>query len=349
MVTIPYNNTDFHFTLNDLFLLFSTETADTYFTLKITINYYEFYGTVSKQKVLNYKIWLFQNEAEFNIGRKIHRNMGVITELNSLALQYKTALVNIEAKELNVSDDTLVETTVLDNIKFVAGVLPSILVANTAMLNINTNASRITPKGFVNVSFLLPSGNATIEIYKNNNLMQDEVITTTATDNIFTKKYKISDYAGNPGDVFHFKVKDLAVQKSVIVFPEQKFSNHLLFIDEFNLLTSLECTGDYSFPTNYNQTTHEYKRNLVEVLVIIETEKVNQFKINTGWLLKTDNITIDSLARSKKAWLFINDQEVIELAPISKKLVNIDSELDLYEYDLEFQINRAYNAQNYTL
>jgi hypothetical protein len=349
MVTIPYNNTDFHFTLNDLFLQFSTAVPNTYFTLKITINYYEFYGAVAKQKVLNYKIWLFQNEAEFNIGRKIHRNMGVITELNSLALQYKTALVNIEAKELNVSDDTLVATTVLDNIKFVAGLLPSILVGNTAMLNINTNASRITPKGFVNVSFLLPLGANTIEIYKNNNLMQSEVITATATDNVFTKKYKISDYAGNPGDVFHFKVKDLAVQKSIIIFPERKHSNHLLFIDEFNLLTSLECTGEFSFPLNYSQITHEYKRNLVKVLEIIETDKDDMFKINTGWVLKTDNITIDSLSLSKKAWLFINDQEVIEMVPISKKLVKIDSEQDLYEYDLEFQINRAYNAQNYTL
>jgi hypothetical protein len=223
------------------------------------------------------------------------------------------------------------------------------LSGNTALLNINTNASRITPSGFVNVSFLLPAGANTISIYKNDSLLQEEIITANATDNVFTKKYTMADYNGLPGDVLKFKVKDLDVYKSVIVFPEHTFSNHILFIDEFKLLSTLQCTGDFAFPTAYNQTTHEYKRNLVEVLEIIETEKVNSFKINTGWVLQTDNVTIDSLLRSKKAWLFINDNYVIEMVPISKKETNIDSDRDLYEYDLEFQINRAYNAQNYTL
>jgi len=349
MVTIPYNNSDFAFTLNDLFLQFSTVETDTYFTLKLTVNFYDFYSETAKQKIKNYKIYLFENSAEENIGRKVDRIMGQFQGLSNLELQYKTAVVDLEAKELNILDDSLVETTTLNGIKFIAGILPKLKVLNTALLSVNINASRITPSGFINVSFLLPEGDNIIEIHKNESILQSETIVATIENNVFTKKYKISDYGANPGDVFKFKIKDIEVYKFVVIFPEGMFSNHILYVDEFKMLQSLECTGNFSFPTDYKQTTHKYKRNLVEILEIIETKKINSFKINTGWVLKTDNVTIDTIARSKKAWLFINDIEVIEMVPVAKKLTNIDSDEELYEYDLEFKINRAYDAQNYTL
>ena len=52
--------------------------------------------------------------------------------------------------------------------------------------------------------------------------------------------------------------------------------------------------------------------------------------------------------RSKRAWLPLADK-TIELRPLSKTMVNQDTERELIDYTIEFQINRQYNEETYSL
>jgi len=349
MSFIPYNTADFAFTLDDSkFLDISTLNENTYFTLQLVIKYYNFYDAVQQTETLNYKLPLFNKKRIFSVGEIIHRNLSNIKSLNSQQLQYKTALVDITIKEFDFEDlVTVVSSEVMANIKFIAGPLPALMDGNKALLSLNANASRVTPVGYISASFLLPNGNHTFEILKNDVVVDSEIIAATATDNVFTKTVKVWFYGALPGDIFKLSIKDTLISKTFEINDNELLSNIILFVNEFKLLESLECTGDFSFPLDYDQITHKYKRNLIEVLEVIKTTKSNSLQINTGWVLETDFITIDSLLDGKKAWLLKRATVVAELVPISKKNTAIDSKRESFQYDLEFKINSTYNAQNY--
>ncbi len=347
---IPYNTTDFAFTLDEtMFLNISTLNDDTFFTLQIIIKYYDFYSDIEQTKELNYKLPLFNKKCEYNIGDKIHRNLSSISSLNSQFLQYKTALVTVTLNEFYYSDEeTAIATETVTDIKFIAGPKPELFENNIALLTVNNNASTISPVGYAVASFLLPSGNYTIEILKNEVVVDSENVVATATDNVFTFNFKAWYFGAVAGDTFQLKVSGTNIFKTFEVGDNQANSNIILFLNEFKLLESLECTGSFSFPAEYSQITHSYKRNNIEVLEIVKTTKENSLTINTGWILETDFITIDSLLDSKKAWLLKRATEVAELAPISKKMVLVNNDNESYQYDLDFKINSTYNAQNYT-
>lgn len=341
MVTFPYNTTDFAFTLEDLFIAFSTEKANTYFDLKVTIKYFDFFSTIEKEKILEYKIPLFNQEQKYNVGRKIHRNLPSLKAYaNIFGLQYKTAKVSFLATEINIADGTTESTATLNDVKFIAGPKPRLLANNVAILSTNTNYERTTENGFFICNFLLTEGNHTVKVFKNGVESLSEGITATAADNVFSKKIIVKDFSGAKGDVFTIKIDGTTIQKTFVVFPNNLQSKQLVFADSFKLFRSLECTGHFSFPDAFNQITHKYKRNLVEILEVVTTEQTNKFKINTGWLLKTDTETLHTLSLSKKAFLVENNKQILELAPIAKKLIKEDSDAGLYEYDLEFQINK---------
>ena len=349
-MNIPYNSSDFAFTLDDSrFLTITTLNENTFFTLELIIRYYDFYASEEKTKTLDYKIPLFNKSAIFNIGRIVHRVMSSVGELSSTENQYKTAMVSITLKEYFFSDiDTVESSETITNIPFIAGILPKIKTGNFAVLSVNNEASRVTPKGTINVSFLLPNGTHELELLRNFEVINTETVVVSGLNNIITKRLIVADYNAAPGDVFKWNIKTKNVYKNIIVFPEVPKSNQLFFINEFKLLESIECTGKVLFSEDQSQVTHTYMRNFVEYEEVIETTKKNTLLINTGWVLKTDNVTIGSINRSPKAWFFINENEAIELIPVPKSFENFNSDQALYSYPLNFKINKSSDAQNYT-
>jgi len=345
MVSFPYNTTDFAFTLEDSFISFSTETADTYFDLKVTIISFDFFSAVEKEKVLEYKIPLLNQEQTFNVGRKIHRYLANLTAYtNTFGFMYKTAKVTFEATEINNSDGTTETTVSLENVKFIAGKRPKLIEANTALLSNNIKYERVTENGLFIVNLLLPAGDHVLKVYKNDVERITEAIAVTDDYNVFSKKINIQDLFGTKGDLLKVSLDGTSIQKTYVVFPNNVSSKQLVFIDEFKLFRTIECTGHYSFPDEYDQITHTYYRNLVEVLEVIETTETNKFKINTGWVLKTDTETLSTLSKNKRVFLIENNEQILDMVSISKKLTKEDSEAELYEYDLEFQINHNSNA-----
>lgn len=342
MVTFPYNTTDFSYTLEDVFILFSTVTADTYFDLTVTINYFDFYSSIEKTKELSYKIPLINLQQKYNIGRKIHRYLANNNAYsNTFGFQYQTSKVTFLAKEYAISDNTEVSSATLVDVLFIAGTKPTIIENNNAILTKNNHFERITKNGFFICNFLLSAGNHTIKVFKNATEVQSEDIEATAEDNVFSKKIVVKDFSGAKGDVFEVVLVDSVIKKTFVVFPDNEHSKQLVFVDDFKLFRSLECTGQFSFLNEFEQIKHKYKRDLKEILEIVETEQLNKLKLNTGWLLKTDTETITSLLLSTKIYLIENNEAVLELVPIAKKQTAEDSLAELYAYDLEFQINKT--------
>lgn len=344
MVTFPYNTTDFFFTLDDTKVLqVSSANATSYFTLKATITFYDFHSAVAKEKVLEYKLPLFKGAQTYVIGRKVHRFLAKQkTFSNTFGFIIKTTTVDFEVKEIDSSDDTVLDTQTLTAVKFIPGPIPKLKSGNVAILSTNSNHERVTKDGLFLVNLLLPEGTHQLKLFKNEVEVDSESITATAADNVFSKKIIVKDFTGAKGDVFTINIADGLLVKSFVVFPDNKTSKQLLFVGNNHLLRSLECTGDFSFPTEYDQITHTYYRNLIEVLEIVTTEKIKKLKLNTGWILKTDVEVIDTLLESSNVLLIENNSTVLEMVPLAKKMTGEDSEKFLYAYDLEFYINQSY-------
>jgi hypothetical protein len=52
---------------------------------------------------------------------------------------------------------------------------------------------------------------------------------------------------------------------------------------------------------------------------------------------------------AKKAWIvFPSSREPLEIIPLVKKIVNTDSEVGEYSYDVEFVINPTHELENNT-
>lgn len=348
MVTSPYNDTDFAFTLDPQYYQFSTTEEDTYFLMEIDITYYNFYSNVSTNKVVKRKIPLFNKQQEYYIGEIVHRVLSSIKELDTAALQYKTPRVIVTVKEQKYIDDSVLSTEVFPVVKFIAGPKPKLFSSNIGLLNNNINYTRVTQTGFFNFNVVLPDGNHQFKILKNSTEVNSEIIVATTTDNVFTKHVKFSNYNAKLGDVFTLLIDTTTnIEKKVVIFPDQPHSNMLLFENEFKVLSSLELTGEYSFPDSYKRISQKYIRKTQETVEIIKVNKTERLKINSGWIVKDNLKTIDSLFDSKKAWLLFNNT-VIELIPESNKKVGEDSTKPLFQYDLEFLINPSIYAQDYT-
>jgi hypothetical protein len=196
-----------------------------------------------------------------------------------------------------------------------------------------------------------PSGSYELRTIKNGT--QVSVVELPAsTDVVVCKKVSFADF--NKGDVIQFII-DLegettigAPKKTFKLFPEGNYSNTIVWQNEFLLQSPLECTGTASIKSDFEFISQKVWENLVEILEHLSSSKEVKFYINTGWLLSSDVDTIESLMRSKRAWL-LNSNGNIALRPIGKSMINQDLSRELIEFSLEFIINRNYDEETYSL
>ncbi len=348
MVDFPYNTTDFAFTLDDKYLSFSTESEDTYFSLKLTVNYYPFGSEVQLSRELEYKIPLFDKQAVMYVGSIIHRYIEANTNFEGIGLLFKTTLVDFEIKELSLIDDTELDSTTLNDIKFIPGYSPSNMIENKAVLTINENIEKITLNGYYNIHFITPKGNHNLEVYINGELVKSIVFGSTTVNNIFTYRFNASEFELAEGDQVEFKLEDTLISKTILLDCKKIHSNVLHYLDDYKQISTFELTGEYSIPVKYKRLIGDYKRGLVEIAEIVKTTKNISLKIATGYLLKTDFICVDAINRSKICWLKMDDA-FVELVPVSKKQTDLKSQVSSYSNNLEFEINKISDAQNYSL
>ena len=352
---LPYNQGETAFTLDNKFINFSTFNADTYMQMSIKVTAYDFYTDFETNYGFNEKIGLFKGKAKVNIGKAIHQILSKNKATSENVYQYKPASVSIQVDEMNLSDNELVRSFSSYNINFIAGLSNNF--SKIGFLKFNHQPERVTVNSEKYLNIFVPSGIHKILIYKNNQFLSEDFL-LESYGKVMTIKVKFDDY--QQGDFIEFQITNNAVQDqevtvytasskiAFVVFPEGMYSNEIVWEDEFLLKQSLECTGVHTISSSLNFISQKKYINLVEHLSHLDITKVSKVSINTGWLLSSDIDTIESLMKSKKVWINANGK-TIYLVPISDNIINQNSERELIEFSLKFQINPTYNEETYSL
>ena len=348
-LTVPYTVGEKAFTLDQDYFEFTSNNVGTYFQFDAVVKTYDFFTNVLNEFSIPQKVVLFQGKAKVNLGQVIHRLMRKFAAVNESLLQYKLATLSLTCSEILVLDESIIRSGTVTNIPFVAGLSRGI--TTLGFLDFNPLPNRGTKNGFAILNILYPSGSYELRTLKNGTLVST-VALPASTDVIVCKKMSFSAFA--KGDVIQYIVdvvgetNALAPKKTFKLFPEGNHSNTIVWQNEFLLQSALECTGTASIKSDFEFLSQKVVENLVEKLEHLSSSKEVKLYINTGWLLRTDVDTIESLMRSKRAWL-VNANGNISLRPIGKSMINQDLERELIEFSLEFTINRNYDEETYSL
>lgn len=348
-LTIPYLSTEKSFTLDTKFFEFRSSNLDTYFQFDSTIKTYDFFTNKVNEYSIPLKIVLFNGYAKENLGRMIHRLMRKFTDVNENVFQYKEATLKVTCSEIAIADETIIRSGTSVDIPFIAGLSKGI--TSLGFLDFNPEPNRVTKNSFAYLNILIPTGSYELRTFKNGTLVNSYAL-PASTGIILCKKVFFSDY--EKGDVIQFVVDVVgqsnasAPRKSYFLFPDENYSNMIVWENEFLLQSAIECTGTASIVPEGEFQSQTVYVDLVEQLEHLSSSKKVMFFINTGWLLYSDIDTIESLMRSKRVWL-IQGNKTVSLRPTNKKLPKKDLQEELIQYPLEFQINQKYDEETYSL
>lgn len=360
-VSSNLQSSNFNFTKDVEFINIRNANRDAENVVKLTLDVIVYSYLTHKETALSYVYVLpfFNYATNFHVGEIIERLLKKpvgVTDFNianldpaiTFAAVYKPATVNATIDIIKRSTSEVIVTESLKNLWFVAGKKPASFVSNGAILSNNTFAKRVTAASKELVNFLVPDGIFEIQLQKNKEAAQTMASINSEGQNIF--QYYIDFSAFKAADVVTISVLSAGnvFKKTYQLLPEGDYSNHIAFINQYNVLELFEFTGDYFLQSDIKKITHKYYKNLTEYIETLGSTKDVKLFINSGDLFKTDQIIIDEIVRSKKAWLLFNNKPAIELIPVDKKLTNFDSDQELYDFEIEFDINRAHDAENYS-
>lgn len=315
-----------------------------YFQVKAKITTNLFSGGYKNYEIKN-KYIPFQRNIKFNLGQTIHKLMDRFSyPFGNIGLNdnYAQAILNLEIQCKKIADNTTVDNRIVPTILFTAGL--SKYSAYLGILDFNLKKARTYNgnKLYININ---SGADQVLQIFMNNVLQN----TIPLDSGIQTYIYEVN---GIPGTEIRFDHvgNNATSTKKYIIFPKQlkKYSNNIFWENEFLLQSHLDCTGNYSLKSDFEYISFKSYHDFVEKLEYLDNNKTNVLSINTGFILKSEIDSIESLIRSKRVWIEI-DSKMVEIRPISKSIVNIDSEKEYIEYTLEFQINRKTNEETYTL
>lgn len=348
-LNVPYSTGQKAFTLDNEFFEFSSVNQNTYFQFDSTIKTYDFFTNAVNEFFIPLKIVLFRGYSKENLGQIIHRLMRKFSDVNESLLQYKEATLKINCSEIVIADQSVIRSGTSAEIPFIAGLSRGI--TTLGFLDFNPAPNRVTKNSFAYLNILIPAGNYELRTFKNGLLVTAEAL-PVSNDTIFCKKILFSTF--EKGDVVECvidaigEVNALAPKKTFILFPDDNYSNMIVWENEFLLQSAMECTGSALLDPEGEFQSQTVYEDLVERLEHLSSSKTVKLFINTGWLLFSDIDTVESLMRSKRAWL-IQGNNTISLRPIGKKLPKKDLEEELIQYPLEFKINQKYNEETYSL
>lgn len=351
-VVLPYSPTEFNFTLDNKMVSFYTDLANTFFDVLMNVKAYDFYTSTFNDYIIPFKIPLLRGRQKENIGLKIHRLMKRMNDDLNVTdnKQYKVCEVFLQVEEKDLDTLEVQRSFSLENVKFVAGIDPG-LSNGMGILTLNPNPTRVTPEGKQFINLLVKTGSRKIEILINGEVNNQYFI----NGNDFNVYKDVIDFQVlnvKQGDVVEYRLYTDEfftefVSKKYIVFPEANYNNVLVWEDEYKLQSTFQFTGDLVLKSDFESKNFKRYKDIVEVLENIQTGKESRLTLNSGYILKTDQISIESLCRSRRAWLLLDNKE-IEIIPQTKSITNIDSENELISFDVEFVINRKINEEVYT-
>ncbi|MQP63334.1 hypothetical protein GFJ99_11575 [Flavobacterium sp. LMO6] len=350
-VSSPYSTTLFNFTKDPLFFEFYTQTNDTYFDIQMNVEIFDWYFQtgLSKNYVIPFKVPLYNKRQRENIGQRIDK---MITRLVNPLFQdsnlYNAANVSLEITEKTYPAHEVVRNTTLNTIKFLAGVTPKNKNGNCAFLEISNATKRIAKASFDFINLLLQPGTIyNCEILRNGNLENEFQISSIVPSYLYV--LDIASFEPVPGDVIEFKVFVNAtdfISKKYLVFPESEYSNMILWEDEFKLVQSYEFTGKHSVKSDFTFQNSNQKRNLIDYIKGIDSKDVEKVTINSGFIPKSDIEIVKNIIKAKRVWIYISENNLVEMVNETKSMINDDVDRELNSFDLEFTINKKRHEES---
>ena len=362
VISTTLSLTDFNFTKDLDYLNIRDNARDDDNTARLTLTgkVYDYITNAETNFEYPYILPFFNYSAQIHIGEIVERLLKKASHLNAFSFNYlnanesalshvyKPALVNLKIEIVKRSTSEVVLTENLNNIKFVAGKKPSSFKENAAILSYTAYHKRVTINSNELLNFVVPKGVYELLMKRNSEKPELLAAQNTGENNVFRFVFDFSNYSIGDEIILQLKINDTVFTKSYYIIPEEVNTWHIGYINQHHVLEIFECLGSLSLSSAIKKTTHKYYKNLIEHVETLDSTNEMKLLINTGTIFKEDQVFITELLRSKKCWLIFNDKQAIELDAVDKKLVNYDSDQELYDYELEFNINRKHDVENYT-
>ena len=321
----------------------------------------------SMPKTYQYRIGFFDSKAEIHIGEIVKRSLGSLDANsvykllrnylesrfpNKFIEYYKPSSVNIKSQLYNASDNSFVDQQENKLIRFITGRNP-FFEENLALLRDKDVQQKVTKASFRLINFVTRQ-KIVLEIYRNGALYQsfEEQINI---ERLYGLLVDFSEF--DIGDEIEYRlypqvigfIKKFAQRVSFIVYPDGKDFNQVVYEDEYSVPQLFDFCGDWRFSSENEVIQSKDVINLVESIKNEKSIKTISLVMNTGYIPSSNQIYLEQVSNSKNCWLLGNATEpLVELVPKAYTMVNYDSDLDLYQYDVEFQINPTNDLQNYS-
>ena len=334
------------FSLSNEFFLLRTVNPNSYFEAKATIEVFS-QGEL-KTITINQKLLPFKGKTKLFLLKTIHNLIDRPEGIWVGQSIFNDANLYLTCEERDLTTDQLLQSVVLNPIRIIAGLnLTAFPIFLGGGYDPNQLASRVTPNSLYNF-YLRWQIDCYFTITKNN-VVQTSQVYISESQNNFTIEFNDSI----PGDIITYELKnkvndDIWMSKTFKVFPVGKHSNHIYWLSDFLVQSVIEFTGRLIVKNDYDYLHQKTTQDGVLITNPIHTQKESKIIINTGWILPSDVASIDSIMRSKQVYIILNFVQV-QIIPIPKSLLIIDTDRDLVEFSLEFIINKNYNEENYSL
>lgn len=324
---------------------------------------YNFRNTASEYQ-RNFKLAFSRNKTSLHIGNVIKSHLSRLEDLDDFDFKfldleesepvlyqvfsyYKPANAHITLNIENRDTGSSIKKKELRDVKFIAGRKPADFQNNYGILDYYNVPERVTVNSQMLFNFYREFSQHDIRVYRNQNLIKT-ITHSPGNSSLFGLAMFFTDF--KPGDVIDIKLKKNEQEdfvKQYVMLPENKHSSHIVWMDEYYVLRSYEFTGEFEVSSDYEFIKSKSYKKLVEVTENLESTKEVKLVVNSGWILKSNQVIMDSILRSKRAW-FVKNGKSFWVEPESKKLLHEDSLQELYAYELEFKINRKNDLEIYT-
>lgn len=233
---------------------------------------------------------------------------------------------------------------------FLQGTTPLEFNESLGFASYHNTTSRITPQG-VHVFNMIGTNVCALTLLKNNVVIATQSFNGQASIGqsiaVRGSELLIGDVVTCRMDYIDAAGLDASMERSVIVYPADKYTHTLAFVTDYNTVELLECTGALQSESEYARRSNVVFKNGVELLQHIDTSRQDVVVLGTGVIPHAQRAVIDAIKRSRKIVLLDAALGAIPLSITSTNLEHSDNERFLEIYSLELRINRAVDAQVY--
>ncbi len=352
----------YHFTQDAEYLEFikSQLNKNTFLRLQLNIKIYQFNGQIDEYNRTQ-DLFFFQNKVSFDAGAFIHnifknyegenkRYQNLASTIESVP-QYQFATILFSVSEIDFDTKESYSTFVIPEQHYALGRDPRPKFLNKILSHRTNQITRVTAKSIISFNYLRYS-NSLIKILKNGQPISFRLIMSESfLDGTIPQASDVRIYGGllNLSHVSNLQTNDLIeihFDNQVlryIVEEDGINSVNCFYVDQFGLLSSFELTGEFDIDTGYERITTPTFKDWIEKTKTLSTDKLQNLKINSGYISPENIRILDEINLAKKVFLLI-DSQLIEARPITSKLNNQTTSDSLHNRVLEFElINKTYD------